>query len=92
MRKLEIGDVVKIAREVDSSKYTAPTTRGGPGRSSSIGFDVKKQEMLGREGRIIESSRNGELFLVQIGYSVRNWWIEDLTLSGPSKWRRSACR
>jgi len=29
MRRLEIGDVVRIAREVDPTKYTTPTIRGG---------------------------------------------------------------
>jgi len=87
MRKLVIGDMVKIAKKVNSSKYTQVTTRGGG--NCAVGFDETKQGMLGREGLIVDTSRNGELFLVRVMGDARHWWPEDLALS--SKWRRGSC-
>jgi len=88
MRRLEIGDRVRIAKKVDSDKYTEITTRGGG--NCAIGFDEIKQEMLGMEGVVVDSSRNGELFLVRTRDTVWNWWAEDLALC--SKWRKGTCR
>ena len=87
MRKLRIGDVVMIAKRVDSRKYTRATTRGGG--NCAVGFDEIKQDMLGREGLIVDTNRNGELFLVNVMGDARHWWAEDLTLC--SKWRRGSC-
>jgi len=86
MRKLEVGDVVGILREIDLAKYNTPINNKENGEWILIRFDVEKQRMLGCKGKVVGCDWGGKLSVVQVGDKIEIWWAEDLELC--NKWRR----